>query len=208
MGGQRHERYGVWDNFVRGCYFVLCLFANVAVAGQVWVDTRATWGGAGAAAALAVLVLLVIGEIWLYFLLWHDARISVTEANVSPTIVKSQGDPVRIEILVHNDGMREARGVALEAIVDGESVGMTSVDIARDGIKSVAIQWAARKGEHDLRIRAEPGAAKGARGRFWRRSTGVELFAGDFSIRLGRAVAKQKDLVETAAKDADRPAGP
>ena len=195
MPAQRHERYGLWDNFVRGCYFLFCLFVNVAIAGQVWVDTRATWGAAGGAAALGVLAALVIVEIWLYFLLWRDARISVTEANVSPTIIRESGQTVRIEILVHNDGLKAAPGVSLVAMVDGKDVGRSTVDIPKDGIKSVSLEWVAVKGAHDLRIVAEPGAGKGRRGRFWQRSTGVEVFAGDFSIRLGKSVVKQKDVV-------------
>ena len=195
MPAQRHERYGLWDNFVRGCYFLFCLFVDVAIAGQVWVDTRATWGAAGGAAALGVLAALIIVEIWLYFLLWRDARISVTEANVSPTIIREPGQTVRIEILVHNDGFKGARGLSLEAIVDGKSVGKTTVNIEKDGIKSVSLDWAAQKGAHDLRIRAEPGAGKGRRGWFWQRSAGVEVFAGDFSIRLGKRVVKQKEVV-------------
>jgi hypothetical protein len=195
MPAQRHERYGVWDNFVRGCYLVFCVFIDISLAGQVWVDTRATWGGWAAAATVGALAGLVFAEIILYRLLWRDVRVSVTEANVAPTIISDDGDPVRIEILVHNDGYLDARGLAVEAIVDGESVGTQRMDIPRDGIKSMTVEWGATKGEHELRIRVEPGSGKGRTGRFRRRTKGEEVFSGSFAIRRGRKVLKQKDIL-------------
>lgn len=103
------------------------------------------WIALGTLAGIGVL----IGTVWLVILKWRELSLSKarTERETTPRLSVRlgggfQGDEHRVTIhaVVGNDGGTTARGVVVDALIDGHAVASSApVDVAPGGVETVDI---------------------------------------------------------------------
>jgi hypothetical protein len=182
MSRVKDERFGFWfDEFVRAWYVVGCMFLDVMLVGQFLIETSGTWWGIYLGGG--ILVLLIISEVFLYFRIWKDFRVSITDVEFDKPFVVKGAERSKINISIQNEGYRAIRDAIIEVYINGSKIGQERFSVEKNCIKSVTFHWVATPGRHHFGIRILARESK-------KRPEKEDMdMVGEFVVRKGKKVA-------------------